>query len=174
MRYIKKLTTPPFMNDWLDARNNINQEILYNDFSAKRTLNNILRQEQKHICCYCQQTITHFQAKNNGGSHNEHLVPQNGNNAATDLQMDYNNIYACCNYSKGLKKDKQHCGEAKDDELIHNLIQLNECSSLLKYNTLGEIIPNGEYLKFEQYKENELSLNQDQKKKFKNYKDIKS
>lgn len=163
MRYIEKGDTPQFMTDWLNARRNANQVLSYDEFSGKRALNDVLRKEQKHICCYCQQIITHFQGKKNGGSHNEHLVPQNGVHANPDLQMDYFNLYACCNYSVGSKKNKQHCGEAKHDDLIPNLLQRKSCHSLFKYNSIGEIIPNGVYLKYDQYLENEASLTQEQK-----------
>ena len=33
---------------------------LYNNFKEKKQLNDILREEQKHICCYCQCRIDHF------------------------------------------------------------------------------------------------------------------
>lgn len=160
MRYIEKEETPQFMIDWLALRESADQSVLYDEFNDKRLLNDTLRLEQKHICCYCQQILTHYQGGNYGGSHNEHLVPQNGVNANVDLQMDYTNIYACCNYSNGLQRKNQYCGQAKGGSLIPNIINDEVCSELFRYNTLGEIIPNGDFDKYEDYLQNEDSLNQ--------------
>ncbi len=115
---------------------------LYNNFKEKKQLNDILREEQKHICCYCQCRIDHFQGNNVGGSHNEHFEPENGANARTDLQLEYTNLYACCNTTKGYEKSKQHCGEYKAEQIISiNFLKKSDCSDYFKYNSNGEILP---------------------------------
>ena len=148
MRYIKKEKEPAFMSQWKALRQQAGQLLAYNDFDRKAELNEVLRAEQHHICCYCQQRLEHFQGDKEGGSHNEHLVPESGEHGDFDKQMDYSNLYACCIDSRGFKKkerSKRHCGEAKEYKLIRGFIQEENCASFFRYNILGEIIPNGEY-----------------------------
>ena len=115
---------------------------LYEHFYEKEQLNSILREEQKQICCYCQRRIDHFQGENECGSHNEHFEPENGDNARPDLQLDYYNLFACCNLSKGFEKHRQHCGEHKGCNVINrNFLALRNCSDYFKYNANGEILP---------------------------------
>ena len=115
---------------------------LYDNFNDKKPLNDFLREEQKNICCYCQRRIDHFQGDNERGSHNEHFEPENGPHAQPLLQLDYENIYACCNASKGFEKRLQHCGEHKGSDVIHrNFLRMTNCSDYFKYNTNGEILP---------------------------------
>ena len=132
------------------------------EFDYKPRLNSDLREDQHHICCYCQQILTHFQGDKNGGSHNEHLIPENGPNANFALQLDYDNIFACCISSVGFQKQQQHCGEAKKAKSIRGVVQEINCSSLFKYNNLGEIIPNGDFDLYENYKINKANLPEDQ------------
>ena len=99
----------------------------YDHFHEKKQLNDILRKEQKHICCYCQRRI--LQGKDNEGSHNEHFEPEGGSHARVDLQLEYHNLYACCNASKGFEKRLQHCGEHKGDAGInHNFLRMHDCA----------------------------------------------
>lgn len=114
----------------------------YDKFRDKEKLNDILRKEQKNICCYCQRRINHFQGMNEQGSHNEHFFPEKGKDARMDLQLEYENIFACCNISKGFERRLQHCGEHKGSEKINrNFLTMNNCSDYFKYNTNGEILP---------------------------------
>ena len=161
MRYIKKNDEPAFMTSWKQEREKAGQPLDYESFSQKKVLNDILRAEQHGICCYCQQSIDHFQGALEGGAHNEHLIPEKGPDGDFSKQMDYGNLYACCIDSKGTpkrEKKKRHCGEAKEDKLIHPFIQDPLCSSFFRYNILGEIIPNGPYDRWEDYEENVTDL----------------
>jgi uncharacterized protein (TIGR02646 family) len=159
MRYIEKsITPPPIMTEWINLRKEANQSFDYDDFDKKKELNEILRIEQRHICCYCQQIITHYQGDNWAGSHNEHLIPQRGKFGNSDLQMDYFNIFASCNYSKNNRPGHTYCGEAKGDRLIYPIINDPMCSEYVKYNTLGEILPNGKYSSIAEYVENSANL----------------
>lgn len=165
MRYIDKRPSPHYIVDWKAARTAAGQNLAYNDFDHKRQLNDDLREDQHNICCYCQQKITHFQGSNIGGSHNEHLVPENGDFGNFALQVDYNNLFACCNTTVGMgkkEKHKRHCGDAKGDLLIRGFIQETTCSRYFKYNNLGEIIPNGSYPSFKEYQANRNALPKDE------------
>jgi uncharacterized protein (TIGR02646 family) len=162
MRYIQKRVTPRYITDWIDLRKSADQKIIYNEFDQKPKLNSDLREDQHHICCYCQQILTHYRGDKNGGSHNEHLIPENGTYANFAMQMDYDNIFACCIDSSGMEKKSQHCGEAKKYKLIRGVIQEKYCSILFKYNSLGEIIPNGDFETFEDYKAYKANLPKDQ------------
>lgn len=168
MRYIAKRPTPAIITDWIALRNSVTppQAIIYNDFDKKSDLNEQLREDQHHICCYCQQKITHFQGDKIGGSHNEHLVPENGPHSNLALQLDYGNLFACCNTTVGMgkkEKSKRHCGDAKAHLPIRGFIQETACSGYFKYNNLGEIIPNGSYRKLEEYKANRATLSKDER-----------
>ncbi len=145
MRYISKSNSSAARTLLLTAREwmqHAQLHELYENFVEKRTLNEILREEQKKICCYCQRRIDHFQGVNERGSHNEHFEPEGGENARIDLQLDYENLYACCNASRGFEKRLQHCGEHKGSNTIHsNFLRMRDCSDYFKYNTNGEILP---------------------------------
>lgn len=154
MRYIKKTEEPECITNWKRLRDEAEQKYAYDEFDYKRELNEILRAEQHHICCYCQRQLKHYQSNPIEGSHNEHLIPEKGNNGVFEEQMNYHNIYACCIDSVGTKKkelQKRHCGESKGDSLIRGFIQEPNCSSFFKYNVEGEIMPNGIYDKWEDY-----------------------
>ena len=132
--------------------------VFYDDFPDKSTLNEVLRIDQKNICCYCMQVIDHHEGDNEAGSHNEHLQPQNGPYAKPALQMDYTNLYACCNYTKGYPPDETYCGEHKKSDLITNFIAQANCRTFFRYNINGEILPNGNYFTEQEYHTNQLAL----------------
>lgn len=161
MRYIHKNIVPSYMTEWIDARKDAGQKIVYDDFDKKKELNKDLRHEQHGLCCYCQRVIDHYQSEHGdkgSGAHNEHLYPQHieGDMQSEQLQMDYNNIFACCIESRGCskrQKDKQHCGESKGNKIIPNLICKENCSSYFFYSLSGEIIPaQRRELQWEKYK----------------------
>jgi uncharacterized protein (TIGR02646 family) len=166
MRYIQKGATPVFMQDWISARTGAGQNLRYEEFNQKSQLNDVLRIEQKHICCYCQQRVTALKiTKNIGDCHNEHLIPQNGIYGNAILQMAYTNIYASCSFSEGQEPSSQYCGIVKGDNLIHPFIQDVACNSYFKYNTNGEIIPNSSvYNSYEEFLLNEPTLGVNEKR----------
>ena len=166
MRYIQKGGVPILMQRWINLRTLAGQNLRYEEFDKKSDLNNSLRAEQKHICCYCQQRITALKiTKNTGDCHNEHLVPQNGVNGNVTLQMAYTNIYASCSFSEGQEPSSQYCGIVKGDNLIHPFIQDVACSTYFKYNTKGEIVPNSYvYNSYEEFLTNEATLGVNEKR----------
>ena len=104
MRYITKGEEPAYMTAWKEARIAAGQSLQYDEFDKKKELNEDLRIEQHHICCYCQRSIDHYQGDKIGGAHNEHLIPEKGPYGDYEKQMDYGNIYACCIDSQGLHR----------------------------------------------------------------------
>lgn len=164
MRYINKGEEPAFMEEWKDVQLKAGLPLAYRDFRDKSKLNEVLRSVQHGICCYCEKCIDHFQGAKERGAHNEHLVPEQGPNGVFEMQMDYGNLYACCIESRGKAKANTHCGEHKKDGVIFPFIQQEDCNSCFKYNVLGEILPNGDYSKWEQYRQNVDSLDEMAKK----------
>lgn len=159
MRYIEKTIEPAFLTSYKEVQCAANLSVSYNNgFREKSELNDVLRSEQHHICCYCQQKLTHFQGNKIGGAHNEHLIPQSTDPGDGSVELDYNNIYACCIDSEGQSKLQRHCGEAKRDSLIRGFITETNCSLFFKYNILGEILPNGSYDNWKDYVSNKLTL----------------
>ena len=160
MRYIPKKNPPEYLEHWKEKQEKAGLPLYYDDFPHRPLLNKDLRQEQHNICCYCQRRVDHFQGDLRYGSHNEHLYPENipGDAMSLKLQVEYSNIYACCIDSRGFEKRLQHCGEAKSNKKIPHLIQDPNCSSFFRYNILGEIIPNGKYMQWNEYEDQEETL----------------
>lgn len=166
MRYIKKQErseAAQLLNDWIERRIAAEQNLLYVDFDKKKELNEHLRLEQRGVCCYCQQRITHYQDDNDGGSHNEHLIPENGEPDSLENQVVYNNLYAACNYSSGRSKRDEYCAISKHNKPITPFIQRTDCDKYFKYNLNGEILPTGPYNTIAEFKEHIDDLTDDQK-----------
>ncbi len=151
MRYIHKGQEPEFMTDFKRKQTEAELKATYENFRDKRSLNEVLRAEQHHICCYCQQVLDHFQGEPKGGSHNEHLYPECEDPGDGSVDMDYTNIYACCIDSRGAEPRMRHCGDSKENKVIAGLIKNPACSGYFIYNVLGEILPNGEFDKWDDY-----------------------
>lgn len=159
MRYIPKTSPPSELTEWLAAQQAAGITPRYADFRDKSLLNDALRAEQGHICCYCQQRISRFRQNNQGDAHNEHLIPQRGAHGDSSQELEYTNLYASCSHSAGQKAEKAYCGEAKKDALIAPLIQHPECATLLTYNVQGEILPaGGRFLRHKEYQTHRASL----------------
>lgn len=140
------------MRLWKQSQQEAGLPLAYRDFRDKKELNAALRFAQHGICCYCQKRIDHYQKPKERGAHNEHLVPENGRHGVFAKQMDYDNLYACCIESQGMETSKTHCGEHKKDGVVYPFVQKENCRKFFRYNVLGEIIPNGEYNKWDDYK----------------------
>ena len=167
MRYIAKPNNSVARSLLTKAKEEMSKagiSLIYDHFNDKEELNNELRKEQKCICCYCQQRIEHFQGNNNTGSHNEHFFPEH-HPLYKDKQLEYENIFACCNRTKGLAKRFQHCGEYKADVVIGtNLLLDADCSQHFKYNSNGEILPNCSMSSYEEVLANRAILTDIQNK----------
>ena len=66
-----------------------------------RLVGESLREEQHHVCCYCESAITP------ADSHIEHMVPRSAN---LGQDYDYQNLVASCDGGT-----VEHCGRFKDD-----------------------------------------------------------
>lgn len=163
MRYIPKGQEPDIIKDFKTIQHSAGLPATYKIFRDKPLLNEILRNEQHKICCYCQRRIDHYQGNKNAGAHNEHLYPQSKDPGDGSVDLDYNNIFACCIASKGQKEKSQHCGEAKGEKVITGFIRDPKCQDRFKYNLIGEILPNGSYDNWSEYIFNYTQLSQDQK-----------
>ena len=160
MRYVFKGNEPRYMLEWKSTRLSCGQSILYKEFDKKQELNHDLRIEQHSICCYCQCVIDHYHTEGGNpdtAAHNEHLYPQNvpEDTCSQQLQMDYKNIFACCIGPHRQKRQKHliHCGEAKENKIIPNLICREDCASFFFYSLSGEIIPiQQRKIRWEEYK----------------------
>lgn len=161
MRYIPKGPEPDIIRDFKATQQSAGLPATYDAFGVKgnkSALNDVLRAQQRNICCYCQRRIDHFQGDKNTGAHNEHLYPQSKDPGDGSIDLDHNNIYACCIASEGLKKKSQHCGEAKGNKVIVGSISDPQCEDRFKYNLIGEILPNGSFDDWKAYLSNYSQL----------------
>lgn len=157
MKYIIKGPEPLFLTQFKKLQTAAGIPATYETFGSKgnkASLNDILRAEQHDLCCYCQRRIDHYLGNKDTGAHNEHLNPQSLDPGDGSIDLDYNNIYACCIASKGMKKRSQHCGESKKDIIIEGSIAKPDCELRFKYNLVGEILPAGEYFNWSDYLDN--------------------
>lgn len=164
MKYIGKEAEPTLLTQFKELQAAAGIPATYDTFGGKgnkAALNEILRSEQHDICCYCQRRIDHYLGDKDTGAHNEHLNPQSLDPGDGSIDLDYNNIYACCISSQGMKKQSQHCGESKKNIIIEGSIAKPDCEQRFKYNLIGEILPVGGYLNWSEYLVNYKQLPQD-------------
>ena len=93
---------------------------------------NSLREEQHHLCCYCESEIDQVDG------HIEHLVPRS---RATTKIYDYSNLAMSCNGRDG---NKCHCGHRKGHDYDPTLFVSphdQAAERLFRYVTDGSIVP---------------------------------
>ena len=71
---------------------------------VKAETKNALLAEQGHVCAYCMARIKFSKMRL------EHWASQEGN---TELQLDYNNMLACCQGNEGQDKETHTCDKKK-------------------------------------------------------------
>lgn len=81
--------------------------------SDKNDIKTILLEEQNYKCAYCMSKI------NLDNSTVEHYIPRNGPNGDISLSLDYRNLFAVCNTTRGLPKSEQTCDVSKGKRLLH-------------------------------------------------------
>lgn len=107
----------------------------------KDDLKSSLLLEQGYICCYCmkripekvvQDKIVYYKMKV------EHFQSQS---SFSELQLDYQNLFASCTGNEGQIKSNQTCDTFKGDKQLElSLISsYPNCESFIKYNAIGEI-----------------------------------
>jgi|GEM_PF-6941445 len=94
---------------------------------------NALMQDQGQLCCYCMGEITGETARL------VQFIP------SEEEALLYTNLFLACNHSNSLAPPHQHCYIKKGTDLIPKYIADTECASHFRYNTLGEIVPAGEF-----------------------------
>ncbi|CAA0159493.1 conserved hypothetical protein [Tenacibaculum maritimum] len=144
MRFIEKeIEAPSFLIHWINEFKKSDLNPTFKDLKGqeKKDFRTILFNEQKQICCYCEQEIT-----NDHKSVLEHFLPQS---QFKRHELDYYNLHLSCTH------DNQYCDTSKANDLIVNVLLHPECESFFKYNTYGEILPNThEYANFKDFLEN--------------------
>jgi uncharacterized protein (TIGR02646 family) len=153
MRFINKTLSPQELEEWKLQRLDAGQSLTYNDLSGnpQSILKTKLLDEQKHLCCYCQQVIT---LQN---STIEHFLPQA---LFKRHEVDYLNLHLVCKCSRGLKGIDTYCDVKKANELIVNLILHPLCESFFRYSKDGEMLPNSfEFKNYEDFLKNSNKLN---------------
>ena len=136
MKHIVKGTEPASFASWKASHPGAK----YNDLNlpanraVKAELKRSLLAEQGYICCYCEREV----AENT--SHIEHFKPKDSNQPYAGLQLDYDNLHACCNLQPsavcpnicGVKK-----GNAYSADLISPLQA--DCATHFMYACDGSI-----------------------------------
>jgi uncharacterized protein (TIGR02646 family) len=153
MLYIHKQNLPKSLADYCNEQlgNGLMPKYEGNwqeDFRKKTT------GEQGGLCCYCNNTITHE------NSTIEHFLPES---IYHEEVANYYNLFLVCKHSRGLPKRLQHCDVIKANELIPKYILHPLCETFFAYNDEGEIIPFGNYKRFQDFQKNYITLSADQK-----------
>lgn len=83
---------------------------------VKAAIRAALCDEQRHVCCYCTDRITHT----SDAMKVEHRVPQHGPNAAPLRDLDWANLLGACSGSKPRHRgaDALHCDSEKGDAAL--------------------------------------------------------
>ena len=155
MKKIDKGVSPDWFESWKsDFRVKNGREphyegdFLNDEFEAgvrRRKLKENLIKEQGKICCYCMGRIDMDTA------HIEHFWPK-GVSQYADRDLDYNNLFACCEGKRVTQKDAdllvtwdEHCGHKKEDWYDENMIMPTDyrIEDLFTYYDNGEIHPIG-------------------------------
>ena len=135
MIYIEKIREPDWLVDF--KKKHPNADYSSEEFKQYREeLKDVLVKEQKCLCAYCCCKIK------NETSHNEHIEPQNLKSGGKSKRtLDYLNIVASCNSSKG----EITCGKAKENEYDENkfVSPLNpDCENMFSYLPDGTVTGN--------------------------------
>ena len=147
MRFIDKTISPVELTEWIRVQTEAKIEVNFGVFQnpEKKALKQYLLDEQKYICCYCEQEV-----KLDSTIVVEHFLPQS---RFKKHELDYYNLHIACTHSN------KHCDTVKGDELIVNLLLHPNCAFYFKYSPTGEILPNThEFKNFAEFKANISNL----------------
>jgi len=135
VKYIKKLDTEPkVLSNWKE------QDKMYKRGKAKwkrfrnpdkKNFHKFLIDEQKSICCYCEQKIIIDE------SHLEHLLAQNLDTYSEYL-FEYNNLLCSCQ-RKLEKGEPRHCGNSKGSHILPITPLESNCETKFTYTEDGYI-----------------------------------
>lgn len=109
MRYVEKVDTPQFFIDDISGLST------WDEYTNKKPLREyILKEEQNHLCIYCESTIS----AENDNSHIEHIKPKD-TAKYPELTFEYTNLVVSCNgncHNLQHDENKYCCGHIKDNE----------------------------------------------------------
>ncbi len=101
--------------------------------SEKDEIKRVLLGEQGYKCAYCMSKI------NMSSSTIEHYIPRNGKNGDMSLSLDYRNLFAVCDTTRGCPEEEQTCDVKKGDKLLHIDPRLQEHIDKIYYDRSGYI-----------------------------------
>lgn len=130
MKYIIKNPSPAPFETWKRTNPHARYDGLIDPIKSE--VRNSLKNEQHGICCYCECRLY-------DDFHIEHFKPK-GLPEFVSLQLDYNNLHACCMKVPSGSSEK-HCGHKKGntwDDLLISPLEL-DCESHFSYTLDGEI-----------------------------------
>lgn len=109
IRIVKKQRVPAVFAQIKNRRSDYD-ELLSNE---KDELKALLIEEQGCKCAYCMSKITM------ANSTIEHYIPRKGEHGDRTLSLDYRNLFAVCDTTRGRPADEQTCDVKKGDRLLH-------------------------------------------------------
>lgn len=129
IRIVKKQRVPTVFEQIKNRRSDYDELTS----SEKDEIKQVLLEEQGYKCAYCMSKISM------SNSTIEHYIPRNGTNGDMSLSLDYRNMFAVCDTTRGCPKDEQTCDVKKGDRLLHIDPRLQEHIDTIYYDRLGYI-----------------------------------
>jgi uncharacterized protein (TIGR02646 family) len=147
MRYIDKTKSrePGSLIEYRKWADPTSKDI-FDDYTDKKVLRQLLLEEQGFICCYCMQRIKGEYDSETGipDTRIEHWAPQTEFNGTKpgkpDLRLNYKNLMAACRGNEGAPEELEHCDKSKGEEIISINPTDPLCESKLYYGAGGELL----------------------------------
>ncbi len=117
---IKKLSAPVQFRQIIKENPNLTYKQFSEEEAYKREFDQLrvtLLKEQCFICCYCQNKVVLYNQNRVVQMKTEHFIPKNGAEKDETLQLDYNNLLACCLGNQDSNKEN-HCDSSKKDKRL--------------------------------------------------------
>ena len=129
IRIVKKQRAPTIFGQIKSRREN------YDDLVSeeKDAMKQVLLEEQGYKCAYCMSNISM------SNSTIEHYIPRKGTNGDMSLSLDYRNLFAVCDTTRGCLEEEQTCDVKKGDKLLHIDPRLQEHIDTIYYDRSGYI-----------------------------------
>ena len=129
IRIVKKQRVPTIFSQIKSSREDYDELVS----SEKDEIKEILLEEQGYKCAYCMSNI------NMNNSTIEHYIPRKGTNGDMSLSLDYLNLFAVCDTTRGCPEEEQTCDVKKGDKLLHIDPRLQEHIDTIYYDRSGYI-----------------------------------
>ncbi len=151
MRYVEKSQPEP--RKLLEYRESGGDEASWDGFPEKDKVRELLLKDQGYLCCYCMRSIDISEMKA------EHYRPRRGPSGAPERQLDWSNLLAACDKSRGMKRTQQTCDTRKSDDLITIDPQRKSHIEKLRYLPNGKLVYGREEEPFQSDINDRLNLN---------------